>query len=171
MAQETKAAPPLPDLVDEVVENFAQERPDLDSLAIETACRLIYAGLLMQQRAAEVLKPFGMNYTDLDVLGTLRRSGAPFELSPAALMRSVMITSGAMTACLNRLEAEGLITRRLSDTDRRSRIIGLTAKGKRLIDKALAVRFGDAVSVVERLGKKDAATLNTLLRKAYAGLE
>lgn len=152
------------DLVDEVVDGFAEERPDLDPLAIETVCRLIYAGRRMEQRAARVLKPFGMTYSDLDVLGTLRRTGAPFELSPAALMRSAMLSSGAMTACLNRLEGNGLIARRVDKLDRRARIVSLTDNGRALIDEALSVRFDDAKMLVDGISQANARTLNHMLR-------
>jgi DNA-binding MarR family transcriptional regulator len=54
-------------------------------------------------------------------LATLQRSGAPYRLSPTALRKSVLLTSGAMTACLNRLEQCGLISRNPDDGDRRSR--------------------------------------------------
>jgi len=158
--------PPPIDLVDEVVAGFGAERPDLDSRAIETVCRLIYAGRRMEQHAATVLKPFGLNYTDLDVMGTLRRSGKPFELTPADLIRSAMITSGAMTICLNRLESAGMIARRVSTEDRRVRIVRLTARGKTLIDKVLTVRFGGARDMLSHMTRKDIDNLNILLRAA-----
>jgi DNA-binding MarR family transcriptional regulator len=160
--------PKSEDLVDEVVAGFASERPDLDAVAIETACRLIYAGRKMEQRAVTVLKPFGLNYTDLDVMGTLRRSGPTYELSPADLIRSAMITSGAMTVCLNRLERAGMISRRVSPDDRRVRIIRLTPKGRQLIDKVLTARFGDAKEILSHLSGKEIASLNTLLRSAVS---
>ena len=49
-------------------------------------------------------------YTDLDVLATIRRSGEPYQLSPKQLMKSVLITSGAMTALLDRLTKLELIS-------------------------------------------------------------
>ena len=158
--------PPPMDLVDEVVAGYAAERPDLDSHAIETVCRLIYAGRKMELHAAALLKPFGLNYTDLDVLGTLRRTGRPFELTPADLIRSAMITSGAMTICLNRLEDAGMIARRVSTEDRRVRIVRLTAKGKALIDKVLTARFGDAKDILTHMAERQMTTLNALLRAA-----
>ena len=153
------------DLVDEVVEGFRRERPDLDDQTIETVCRLIYAGRVLEQRATTSLISFGMNYTDLDVLGTLRRTPPPHVLSPADLIRSVMITSGAMTTCLDRLESHGFITRRVSETDRRSRKIGLTPEGKTLIDKVLTRRFGDAQASLAVFNNAELTALNLILRR------
>jgi len=155
-------------LVDEVVADFRRERPDLDKSAIETVCRLIYAGRKMERRAARVLRPFALSYTDLDVLSTLRRSGEPFELSPADLLRSAMMTSGAMTTCLDRLEQAGMIRRRVNKRDARRRRVSLTAAGRELIDEVLTTRFEDARALVSRLRKTDVRDLNRLLRAVIA---
>jgi DNA-binding MarR family transcriptional regulator len=79
-----------------------------------------------------------------------------------------MITSGAMTVCLNRLERAGMISRRVSPDDRRVRIIRLTPKGRQLIDKVLTARFGDAKEILSHLSGKEIASLNTLLRSAVS---
>lgn len=155
-------------LVDEVVSNLQQERPDLDSRAIETVCRLIYVGRKMEQRAARVLAPYELNYTDLDVLATLRESGSPFELTPADLLRAVMITSGAMTTCLDRLEKAKTVRRRTSKDDRRVRKVSLTSSGKKLIDKVLTVRFEDARRMTSELSDSEIRKLNTLLKRVVA---
>ena len=57
---------------------------------------------------------------DFDVLATLRRAGAPFRLSPGELSASTMVTSGAVTKRVDRLESKGLVKRSVS-ADRRPR--------------------------------------------------
>lgn len=156
------------DIVDELEAALRQERPDLSPEAIALSCRLIYVGRKMEARAAQILRPFNLNYTELDVLGTLRREGRPFELSVAALMRSAMITSGAMTACLNRLEKRGLIGRRVDREDRRVRRVRLTDDGFALIDAALTVRFGDAVRLFDGMTSHEVADLLDVLRRLGA---
>ncbi len=151
-------------LVDEVVADLRRERPDLDVAAIETVCRLIYVGRKMEFRAERVLKPVALNYTDYDVLCTLRRSGAPLELNPADLLRAAMITSGAMSSCLDRLEKARLIRRRVSKQDRRMRCVSLTPTGKRLVEDVLTERNEDARMMIRQLCAADVANLNRLLR-------
>lgn len=85
-----------------------------------------------------------MNYTDLDVLGSLRCAENLRELTPAELMRAAMITSGAMSICLDRLEKKKLIKRRVSKEDRRVRKVSITPAGISLIDEAFSLRFGAA---------------------------
>ena len=156
--------PPPKDLVDETVEEMIRERPDLDAKTIETVCRIIFTGRKMEQFATRTLKALGINYTELDVLGSLRCAEDGRELTPAELMRAAMITSGAMSLCLDRLEKAGLVTRRKSTTDRRVRKVSLTPKGRKLIDKAFTLRFGEAERLVESLTARQLATMNTTLR-------
>lgn len=154
-----------PDLVDEVVTAFAAERPDLPERLVETTSRLIYAGRLMEDLAARTIQALGFHYTDFDVLGMLRVAGKPYELTPADLMRKVMITSGAMTACLKRLERGGMIRRRTDDRDRRIKHVRLTAKGRALADDALTRRYDASAAVISSLTEAEITTLNALLRK------
>ncbi|MFB2641605.1 MarR family winged helix-turn-helix transcriptional regulator [Shewanella bicestrii] len=80
---------------------------------------------------------FGLGQGEFDVLATLRRSGEPYMLSPSQLYQSMMLSSGAMTSRLDRLENKGLIAREHSKEDRRAVHVSLTAEGKALIDAAL----------------------------------
>ncbi len=132
--------------------------------------RILHLGRLLEAGAGERLREAGINYTDLDVLATLRRSGAPYRLTPTVLRKSVLLTSGAMTACLNRLEARGLIARSAEDGDRRSLAAMLTAKGLRLIDKAIVARFEQADEAVSSLNADERAVLARLLRKLRTSL-
>lgn len=89
----------------------------------------------------------GLDAPSFDVLATLRRSDPPHLLTPAELMRSAMVTSGAITQRLDRLEGRGLVTRAPSESDGRSVVVGLTDEGRALIDRALP----DHLATEERL--------------------
>lgn len=158
------------DVVQELLHQWRRERPELDVSAMAVVGRLLRLGKRLETRANVVLKPFGLSYTDLDVLATLRRSGKPYSLKPTQLQRSVLITSGAMTACLNRLEAAGLISRSASDQDRRSLSAALTTAGRRLVDKAVEVRFAEAHDALKALAAGERKQLGDLLRKMDASV-
>ena len=153
------------DLVDQLINDWAHEMPDLDADAMGIVGRILRLGRVFEARANAALKPLGLKYTDLDVLATLRRSGAPYRLAPKELMRSVLITSGAMTAALERLTAAGLIERVANTDDRRSNAAQLTKAGVALIEKAIVVRFGEAAEAVDGLSANEQRQLRTLLRK------
>ncbi|NNU16074.1 MarR family transcriptional regulator [Parvularcula sp. ZS-1/3] len=158
------------DLVDEVVESFSRARPDIDPDTLRTLCRIIVAGRLLEDRAAALLKPSGMIYTDFDILGMLRRTGPPHELTPNDLIRMVMISSGAVTAALGRLEKQGYVARRVSDEDRRVRIVSLTDEGKRVIDEAFTVRMDDAAEAFSGFSEDDHKAIDRLLRDVASRL-
>lgn len=159
------------DIVDQLLRDWARERPDLDVSAMAVVGRLLHLGGLLQARAGERLREHGIGYTELDVLATLRRSGAPYRLSPTALRKSVLLTSGAMTACLNRLEQRGLLSRTPDETDRRSLVAMLTDQGVQLIDQAIASHFSAAQRTVNGLDRNERAELARLLRKLRLQLE
>lgn len=159
------------DVVDLLLEDWARERPDLDATAMAVVGRLLHLGGLLHARAGERLRAHGISYTELDVLATLRRSGAPYRLSPTALRRAVLLTSGAMTACLNRLERRGFIRRSPDGSDRRSLMATLTPKGLTLIDAAIVSHFTQADQVVASLDADDRQDLARLLRKIRLQLD
>lgn len=132
------------DLVDRLIEDWRRERPDLDASPMAAVGRIIHAGRILEARADKAVKPYGLIYTDLDVLATLRRAGAPFRLTPTDLRSSVLLTSGAMTAALARLARLRLITRAQGKDDRRVRWVTLTASGKSIVDRAIGARFAEA---------------------------
>ena len=154
-----------PDLMDELMRQWASECPDFDTTAMAVVGRIMRLGRLYEKQAAAALRPFGLPYTDFDILATLRRSGAPYELTPGQLGSAVLLTSGAMTAALDRLTAAGLITRHARPGDRRVKSAKLTAAGKRLAKKAASARFNVAAASVESLRPTDRKQLATLLKQ------
>ena len=164
-------SPENDDIVAHLLHDWRRERPDLDVSAMAVVGRILHLADLLEARANAALKGMRISYTELDVLATLRRSGAPFQLTPTALRRSVLLTSGAMTACLNRLEKVGLLRRVADSADRRSLIAALTAKGKTLIDEAIAIRFAEAQDAIAGLSQKERTVLAGLLLKLSASME
>lgn len=153
------------DVIDNLVTEWKQERPELDASAMYIVGRILKLGKLLEKRAGQVLKDSGIHYTDLDVLATLRRSGEPYELTPKELMRSVLITSGAMTALLDRLTKLNLIYRAPDKRDGRIKRAGLTKKGRKVIDKAIEIRFDEAKESLCALNKTEKESLAVLLKK------
>jgi DNA-binding MarR family transcriptional regulator len=153
------------DRTDRLLAEWQAERPELDAAAMAVVGRLLSIGRQLEARANAALKPLGLHYTDLDVLATLRRGGRPYRRTPTELRDSVLITSGAMTACLDRLERNGLIARVADPHDRRSSAAELTTEGRKLIDKAIAVRFAEAAQAMDGLSEAEQARLATLLKK------
>ena len=159
------------DRVDQLLTDWRRERPDLDVSAMAVVGRVLHLGRALETRANAALKASGIAYTDFDVLATLRRSGPPWRLTPTALRRSVLLTSGAMTACLNRLEARGLIVREPATDDRRVLAAVLTQRGRALADQAAGPRFAEAEAAVSGLTAAQREALVELLKSFGKALE
>ena len=159
------------DLIDVLITEWNVELPELDVDAMQIVGRIMKLGKIFENRASMALKENGIYYTDLDVLATLRRSGFPYQLTPKQLMQSVVITSGAMTALLNRLTKLELIYRAADENDGRISLAGLTEKGKEVIDDAIHKRFDEAKKSIKILSKKERSDLSVLLRKLLIELD
>ncbi|GGV21152.1 MarR family transcriptional regulator [Kitasatospora herbaricolor] len=127
----------MTDHVDKLLEQWRRERPDLDVSPMAVIGRLKRLTRLIEADLRRTFAEHGLDPASFDVLATLRRSGPPYRLTPAELMRTSMVTSGAVTQRLDRLEARGLVARTPSETDGRVVHVALTADGRALIDQAL----------------------------------
>lgn len=125
------------DHVDRVLEQWGAQRPDLDVSPMAVIGRLSRLSRLIGAELRDTFGKHGLDPASFDLLATLRRSGPAHRLTPAELMRTAMVTSGAITQRVDRLEARGLVTRTPSDSDGRVVHISLSEDGRALIDRAL----------------------------------
>lgn len=123
------------------------------------------SSLIARDRLAPLFARFGLQAGEFDVLATLRRSGSPYALTPTALYEATMVTSGAMTNRLDRLEKAGLILRAPHPNDRRGIVVRLTEKGLALIDEAVAAHVANEHQILSGLTQTERETLSHLLEK------
>ncbi len=148
-----------------IVAQWNVERPDLDVSPMEVIGRISRLAADLDPLLAPVFTSRGLGDGEFDVLATLRRSGEPFELSPGDLGASMMVTSGAVTKRIDRLERSRLVTRRVSETDARARLIRLTAEGRRIVDEAVVDHVANEARLLRGLTAAERETLAGLLRK------
>ncbi|QYU71164.1 MarR family transcriptional regulator [Leptolyngbya sp. 15MV] len=152
-------------------EQWRRERPDLDPRWDALVGRVTdAAALIMRDHLEPLFARFGLQRGEFAVLAALRRSGAPFAMSPTALYETTMISSGAMTHRIDRLEANGLVARRPDPNDRRGKLVALTAKGRALIDRAITAHVESEVRLLSVLSAKEQRALAALLAKLVARL-
>lgn len=140
-------------------------RPGLDVSPLEVVGRLLLCAHHLERALVDALKPLGLSFGDFDVLNTLRRVGAATGTNPRELTRSSLITSGAMTARLDRLAHAGLIERTADPADRRGVLVTLTGKGKRLADRALGVVIDADEAFLEPLDQDARTAAAGLLKR------
>lgn len=159
------------DHVDEILAQWGRERPDLDVSGMAITGRLSRLDHELRRRIDTVFAAHDLQSWEFDVLATLLRNGAPHELTPGELLDSMMITSGAMTNRLQRLEDRGLIRRTKSAADGRKVVVSLTAGGRRVVDAALVDHTANQRAIVGGLTSRQQAQLVTLLRALGSTLD
>lgn len=156
-----------------MVAAWARVAPDLDVEPLEVAGRLLRCAAYLERAIDEALRPLGLSFGDFDVINTLRRRGDPTGTNPKVLAASALITSGAMTSRLDRLERAGLLERRLDPRDRRAVLVQLTPVGKERAARALEAVLDADRRFLDPLGPEDrrtvAACLKRLLLRAEPG--
>jgi DNA-binding MarR family transcriptional regulator len=156
-----------PDRAETALAQWRRERPDLvDPFPMAVLGRLNEASLIISRdRLAPLFARFDLQMGEFDVLATLRRSGAPYQLTPTALYEAAMISSGGMTNRLDRLEKVGLIERRAHPTDRRGSLVALTPKGLALMERAIEEHLENERAIVSALSPSEQSQLYDLLAK------
>jgi DNA-binding MarR family transcriptional regulator len=152
-------------------EQWRRERPDIDANIMATVGRLLEATHLIERtRLAPLAAQFSLQTGEFDVIAALRRAGEPYQLTPTELYAALMLSSGAMTSRLDRLERAGLIERRASAKDRRSVDVCLTQKGADLIDEILPLHIANEQDALKSLSAREQEQLDHLLDKLIRGL-
>ena len=160
----------MADHVDLVLEQWRERRPDLDASPMGIIGRLSRLSVLFDAELRRNFGKYDLDRASFDVLATLRRSNPEHSLTPAGLMRSSMVTSGAISQRLDRLEGRGLVTRAPSETDGRGVQVTLTAKGLALIDKVLPTHVDTEAELLSGLSAAERDQLAGLLRSLLESL-
>ncbi|GHJ40688.1 MarR family winged helix-turn-helix transcriptional regulator [Streptomyces sp. TS71-3] len=158
-------APTEADAVDLIIDQWHRERPELDPSPMHVIGRITRLHWALDERLSRVFESFDLGRGEFDVLGTLRRSGPPYELTAGDLRGSTMVTSGAVTKRVDRLERAGLVSRRAAEDDGRGRLIRLTERGRELIDAAVEQHVKNETRLVAGLTAEEQDALTHLLRK------
>ncbi|MFF3642567.1 MarR family winged helix-turn-helix transcriptional regulator [Streptomyces sp. NPDC002564] len=169
----TEPVPPSPSLdhVARIQAEWARERPDVDVTPQGAIGRLHRLGALLTEQLCVVYRRFGLSEGEFDVLAALRRAGAPYERAPGELAAHTMVTTGAMTKRVDRLEHAGLVTRRRATGDGRGRVVGLTPAGRELIDRAFTEHMRNERRLLDALSPQEAERIEELLTTWLARME
>lgn len=164
MARKTDA----PDVVDKLLHAWVTGRPGLDATALGAMMRIRLLARAQRKTENALLADFGIRVWQFDVLGTLYAAGPPYRLNPSRILDFVVLTPGAMTNRIDRLEADNLVRREPDPDDRRAVVVRLTPKGRKLVTEALSARADAAQAAIGTLTRPDMRTLEKLLRKVLA---
>lgn len=116
----------------------------------------------MEAEAGRSIAGLGLCQSDFGVMEALLHKG---PLPVKALGEKVLLTSGSMTAAIDRLEKRGWVARGEDPADRRSRIVRLTPEGRRTIQALFRSHERDMERAASGLSSSERAELIGLLRK------
>src|SRR6188472_3796450 len=158
------------DEVDELVEAWHRERADLDLAPVEVFSRVGRLSRLLDKARREAFTAHRIETWEFDVLSALRRAGKPYQLTPGALLRQTMVTSGTMTNRVDRLANRGFVERSPDPSDRRGVLVHLTTTGRRAVDGAFETLLARERELLTDLSESDRRRLAELLRQLMAPL-
>jgi DNA-binding MarR family transcriptional regulator len=158
------------DHVDLVLGQWQAQRPDLDVSPMAVIGRLSRLARLVDAELGRTFAGHDLDRASFDVLATLRRSTPPHRLTPTELMRASMVTSGAVTQRLDRLEARGLVVRTPNEHDGRGVVVVLTDAGRELVDRVLPDHLATEDRLLSALSKEERTALAATLKQVLESL-
>jgi MarR family 2-MHQ and catechol resistance regulon transcriptional repressor len=127
---------------------------------------LFKASRMVEEKVRRSTEARGLGASDFGVLEALRERG---PLPVSVLGELVALTSGSITTAVDRLSERGLVTRRSSKEDARSKLVELLPAGRQLIDCATADHAQAVTEALSALTAAERREALALLTKLIAG--
>lgn len=159
------------DSVDLSVPTFVARFPAIDSDVEGAVSRISAFGKHISRTFEQTLAGHGLNQGEYRLLIRLASRPGGEAMSAGELSRAQLLSSGAMTNRLDRLESAGLVRRVRDPRDRRGVLVELTGEGRRRIDHAVSEQAQREIEVLAALSRTELVTLNKLMRKILLSLE
>lgn len=156
------------DNIDKILAQWQHEAPALDVSSLAVVGRILQLAQQLSKHRETVLADFDLTVWSFDMLATLRRQGPPYQLKPTELYQWLMLSSGAMTNRIDRLEKNGLVTRLRDPDDRRGVIVQLSDSGAERIDAVMPILFERERQFLADLSQTETTDLIMLLRQFLA---
>ena len=154
----------MADASDAVVDQWRKELPDVDIWPMSILGRIVRLSLILEREYRKFFAEHGLEPFEFDVLTTLRRSGEPYELTANALLKAALVTSGAITNRIDRMEVKGLVERVRDLDDRRSVRVRLTPHGREVLDGIFSLHIKNAERMLQPLDTEQCEQLASALR-------
>jgi DNA-binding MarR family transcriptional regulator len=152
------------DSLDDTLEIWAREIPDLDPVTEGIIERIQILAFNVNQAMDETLETYDLDRRSFQLLGKLRRHGAPYRVSAGKLATELRLSSGAMTNRLDRMEAAGLVRRLPDPSDRRGTLVEPTDAGHKAWDKTVGASARREAAFASVLTSAEKDRLHDLLR-------
>lgn len=122
---------------------------------------LVSAYQAFERYSAPDVKAMGLTTTQFDVIATL---GNQPPMTCKELGEKTLVTKGTLTGVLERLEAKGILERKINPEDARSQMIGLTEKGQALFEKVFPAHLQHLAKAFHQLDEQELAVVEKSLQ-------
>ena len=172
-SRKTSAASALAsdDALTAIVDRWSEIYPESDASPLLVIGRLFRLVARIDARLRPLFAEAGISDGDFDLLAALRRQQRRNELRPGQLADAMIVTSGATSKRIDRLEGQRLVSRRRANLDGRSRIVALTHRGRTTVDRLMPTQLDNQADILSVLSADDIAKLAELLGRLLASLE
>jgi DNA-binding MarR family transcriptional regulator len=109
----------------------------------------------------KALQDAGISFTQLKCLGLLSEAGAPMSLG--ALSEELVLSPAAVSRAVDGLVQRGALKRDEDPSDRRSKIVSLSARGRAAYERVMAVRLAGVRRFVDELEPQERDALGAAL--------
>jgi len=153
------------DRLDAKLEVWKREIPALDVPTEGIVERIQTLARYFDRSMDDTLAEFGLDRRAYWLIGNLRYAGPPYRRSPGQLGEAMHLSSGAMTARLDRLEEAGLIRRLPDPSDRRGALIEPTEAGHAAWERCTGAQAQREALTASALSEDEKEHLHGLLRR------
>lgn len=153
------------DKLDEMLAVWAREIPDLDPLTEGIVERIHGLAKALDRSMEETLAEHALDRRAFHLIGRLRSYGPPYRRSAGHLAEDMRLSSGAMTARLDRLEKAGLVRRLPDPNDRRGTLVEPTEAGHAAWNATTGTQAKREAMFASVLTQKEREELHRLLRR------
>jgi DNA-binding MarR family transcriptional regulator len=161
------AAEPASDEVDRHVESVVAKWPEIDPEVEGIVVRLDKTDRLIDKAATVNLARLDLTHEEFKVLIALHNG----PRTHGSLSRELVVSTGAMTNRLDKMERTGLVARRRDPSDRRGVLLELTDQGRQRLDDYIDLAARRERELLSALNRDEKQQLNRLLRKLLAALQ
>jgi len=146
LAESTGVGLPGKSFIELITVQWQRERGDLDLSNFLLAVYLMRLGTIIERAfGRQCEERYHISGSDMRVLFALRRGGPPYVKRPTDLFRALLVTSGAITKKVDRLEDLGMVGRLQDPGHLGGFLVRLTKKGLHIADEMVEILAKESV--------------------------
>jgi len=138
--------------------------------AHEAVLNIVLTGTELVKEGTHTLKPVGLTDAQFNVLMLLSEHSDGRRLNQTELGRMLLVNRSNITGLVDRMERDGLVSRRPDPDDRRINWIEMTDRGREVLSTAHEAYYRRIEDVMSGLPAEDCRTLCRLLEEVRRGL-